>query len=53
MYLTIQQDKLGMLSIPSCGAVKGAVRLVRPKKTFIIRLKCRHIVLYYNSYLGC
>jgi hypothetical protein len=40
-----------MLCIPRCGAVRGAARLVRPKITVIIRPKCKHFVLYSNSYL--
>ena len=38
--------------IPRCGAARGAARLVRPKITVIIRPKCKHFVLYFNSYLG-
>ena len=34
------------------GAARGAARLVRPKITVIIRPKCKHFVLYSNSYLG-
>ena len=52
MDVTIQQPRLGMLRIPRCGAARGAVRLVRPKITVIIRTKCKHFVLYSNSYLG-
>ena len=50
--VTIQHLRLGMLRIPRCGAARGAARLVRPKITVIIRPKCKHFVLYSNSYLG-
>ena len=50
--VTIQHPRLGMLRIPRCGAARGAARLVRPKITVIIRPKCKHFVLYSNSYLG-
>ena len=40
-----------MLRIPRRGAVRGAVRLVRPKITVIIPPKRKHFVLYANSYL--
>ena len=50
--VTIQHPRLGMLRIPRCRAARGAARLVRPKITVIIRPKCKHFVLYSNSYLG-
>ena len=48
----IQHSRLGMLRIPRCGAVRVAVRLVRPKITVMIRPKFEHFILYSNSYLG-
>ena len=44
--------RLRMLRITRCGAARGAVRLVRPKLTDIICPKCKHFVLYSNSYLS-
>ena len=41
----------GMLRTLRCGAVRGVVRLDRPKITDIICPKCKHFVLYSNSYL--
>ena len=48
----IQHLRLAMLRIPRCGATRGAARLVRSKITVIIRPKCKHFVLYSNSYPG-
>ena len=48
----IQHLRLAMLRIHRCGATRGAARLVRSKITAIIRPKCKHFVLYSNSYLG-
>ena len=48
----IQHLRLAMLRIPRCGATRGAAHLVRSKITVIIRPKCKHFVLYSNSYLG-
>ena len=48
----IQHLRLGMLRIPRCGAIRGAALLVRSKITVIIRPKCKHFVLYSNSYPG-
>ena len=50
--MTIQPPGLGMRSIPRCESARGAARLVRPKITAIIRPKCKHFVLYSNSYPG-
>ena len=44
--------RLGMLSTPCCGTVRGSVRLVRSKITVKICPKCKHFVLHFNSYLG-
>lgn len=44
--------RLGMLRIPRCGAVRVAVRLVRPKIAVIISPKFERFILYSNSYLG-
>ena len=38
--------------LPHCGAAREDVRLVRPRKTVIIRLKRKRFVLYSNSYFG-